>query len=107
MAKIIKKGAEGEHVEALKEALNLIKPKASLEITGEFDDDTLKAVRKFQKVHELKVDGIVSPAMVAKMRDVAPTPALKFVKVLIKYLGQTRVDKAEEAAEEAAAESEE
>ena len=107
MAKVIKKGDKGEHVKTLKRALMLVKPRAFFDVqcSDKFDDDdTLAFVKRFQKAHGLKVDGIVGPAMVAKMQEASLTSTpVGALKDLVKYFGQTQVDKAKEAQEAAEA----
>lgn len=55
---ILKKGSEGDLVEDLQKNLNTL-INAGLTVDGKFGDNTYNAVRKFQEIYKLKVDGEV------------------------------------------------
>ena len=64
--KILKLGSKGEAVKELQRFLN---QSLSLKLSadGNFGQGTLLAVKKWQKAHELKADGVVGPGTKAKM----------------------------------------
>ncbi len=66
--RVTRKGQEGKHVRALQQFLNTQKltPKPMLD-DGGFGPKTDQVVRMFQKVHKLRVDGVVGPKTVALM----------------------------------------
>ena len=79
---LLRKGDEGSAVKELQE--NLLKLGYSLPqwgADGDFGTETLNAVLKFQRDHDLEIDGIVGPATqaaiktaLAKLTPVTPTP---------------------------------
>lgn len=61
-------GDEGSDVRVWQRQLNAVAD-AGLEVTGEFDESTLRATRTFQKEHRLEVDGQVGPLTIAAMEE--------------------------------------
>jgi len=59
-------GDEGSDVRIWQRQLNAVAD-AGLEVTGEFDQDTLRSTRSFQEEHGLKVDGEIGPLTLAAM----------------------------------------
>ncbi|MEZ6186647.1 MAG: peptidoglycan-binding domain-containing protein [Planctomycetota bacterium] len=53
-------GNSGPEVRALQRALNLYGSR--LEVEGVFDDDTVRAVRRFQRLQKLEVTGVADEA---------------------------------------------
>ena len=63
---IIKKGSEGQDVIELQEALKALGFNVGV-VDGDFGPATEKAVKKFQKLYQLKQDGIVGPSTLREM----------------------------------------
>ena len=63
----LKKGDKGGQVKRLQKCLNKL-IKAGLEVDGSFGPATFKAVKKFQKKHDLAVDGSCGPKTRAKIK---------------------------------------
>lgn len=61
-------GDEGPEIKIWQRQLNAVS-EVDLEVTGEFDRDTLRATRSFQEAHGLEVDGVVGPVTLAAMED--------------------------------------
>jgi len=59
---ILRQGSTGEEVKRLQHLLNtILKPSPNLQLVGKFGPKTDNAVRRFQKLSGLKVDGQVGP----------------------------------------------
>ncbi len=56
---VLKKGSQGASVEELQGKLR--EAGAKIQVTGAFDEPTLRAVQEFQKSHGLVADGVVGP----------------------------------------------
>lgn len=68
VAAVLRKGSEGEAVEALQRELNEQYPAYSkLVVDGKFGDATEKVVREFQRRAGLVVDGLAGPATLGKL----------------------------------------
>ena len=57
--RLLKRGARGRDIERLQRALNQMGASPPLELNGEFDATTERAVRRFQEMMKLLVDGTV------------------------------------------------
>lgn len=62
----LKKGDSGSKVKWLQFELN--QDKASLKVDGVFGDSTEAAVKKYQKRHDLTVNGVAGPKTIAKLK---------------------------------------
>lgn len=62
----LKKGSSGSKVKWLQFELN--QDKASIKIDGVYGDNTVSAVKSYQKRHDLTVDGIAGPKTIAKLK---------------------------------------
>ena len=90
----LKKGAKGEYVTLLQTKLNqkgydLGKWGAD----GDFGSQTEKAVREFQKDHDLTVDGIVGPATWAKLNEQGTNLYTVTIQHLPKYQAEALLKK--------------
>lgn len=89
---VFSKGAKGEAVEAIQEALTATG--IELRIDGDFGTATEAAVRRFQAVQGIGVDGVVGPATLGHLlkvsQGVPASPALPSVKSIAPWLTQMR-----------------
>ncbi len=63
----LRRGNVGFMVTELQRALNTKNPSLNLVVTGNFDANTLKAVKDFQAANNLEADGIVGPKTFTKL----------------------------------------
>ena len=75
------KGSKGQAVKDLQTALN--RAGCNLDVDGNFGPATDKAVRDFQALYELEVDGKAGPKTMAKLEEVRCT---KLGEAIIKCL---------------------
>ncbi|MGE0490953.1 MAG: peptidoglycan-binding protein [Vulcanimicrobiota bacterium] len=68
----IRSGGSGPKVERLQEMLN--RGGAKLDTDGKFGQDTARAVRDFQKKHNLDIDGVVGPETQKKLNELHSDP---------------------------------
>ena len=66
-SKTLRKGSQGTGVKNLQKCLNNVMS-SGLTVDGIFGENTLKAVKAFQKKYKLVVDGIFGPKSIAKMK---------------------------------------
>lgn len=65
-AETLKKGSKGNKVKWLQFELN--QDKASIKVDGVYGDNTVAAVKKYQKRHDLTVNGIAGPETIKKLK---------------------------------------